>query len=242
MTAEPPSRNPRRPRTVRPTTASTDVVGNQLLGMLGEQLGQTLQRAADPVVGKRKVTRVSVEYGDEPSTVHDMAGPLGYSLASNWFTQRLAQLLIANEITRSQLCVFLYVAGGQKRNTGIAEYTQQEITEGLNKLIAADPNARKISRPTVNRAIRRLGEIGWVEQVGNGRTRLNVRLWFHGGSAFQHEVLADMEKDTPAGENKTNRFPYQIGPELIHQHPEQLDLGLAIEQTETPARRRRRTG
>ncbi|MET9930384.1 MULTISPECIES: hypothetical protein [unclassified Streptomyces] len=210
--------------------------------MLGEQLGQTVQQATGPAVGNRKVTRVSVEYGADASTVHDMAGPLGYSLASNWFTQRLAQLLIANKITRSQLCVFLYVAGGQTRNTGIAEYTQREITEGLNKLIAKDPNARKISRPTVNRAIRHLCEIGWVEQVGNGRTRLNVRLWFHGGSAFQHEVLADMEKVLAPGESRTDHFPYRIGPVEIHQHQEQLDLGIDIEPTESPARRRRRTG
>ncbi|WP_432088479.1 MULTISPECIES: MarR family transcriptional regulator [unclassified Streptomyces] len=210
--------------------------------MLSEQLGPAAQQASGPTVGKRKVTRVSVEFGDDASTVHDMVGPLGYSLASNWFTQRLAQLLIANKITRSQLCVFLYMAGGQTRNTGVAEYTQKEITDGLNKLIAEDPNARKISRPTVNRAIRRLCEIGWVEQVGNGRTRLNVRLWFHGGSAFQHEVLADMEKDLAPGESRTDHFPYRIGPDEIHQHQEQLDLGIDIEQTESPARRPRRTG
>lgn len=51
-----------------------------------------------------------------------MAGDAGYSLASNWFTQLLAQLAVANSITKSQLCVFLYVAGGQQRGTGIAQY------------------------------------------------------------------------------------------------------------------------
>lgn len=168
-----------------------------------------------------------------------MAGPFGYSISSNWFTQLLAQLFIANAITRSELCVFLYVAGGQKRGTGITEYTQQEITDGLNKLAVKTPNSKKIVRPTVNRAVRRLCELGWLERVGNGLIRLNVRLWFFGGSNEQRDVLAEIESNLPQGADPADRFPHQIGPELIH-HQEELDLGLS--GTPLTARPRRRTG
>jgi hypothetical protein len=149
-----------------------------------------------------------------------MAGTAGYSLASNWFTQLLAQLSVANSITKSQLCVFLYVAGGQVPGTGIAEYTQQEITDGLNKLAAQKPDAKKITRPTVNRAIKALCDYNWVERVGNGKIRLNVTLWFQGNSTAQQEVLAEIAHEHG---NDPEAFPYNIGPERPHQ--EEFDFG-----------------
>ncbi|MFD5425610.1 hypothetical protein [Streptomyces sp. NPDC127084] len=137
-----------------------------------------------------------------------MAGPSGYSLASNWFTQLLAQLAVANSITKSQLCVFLYVAGGQVPGTGIAQYTQQEITDGLNRL-AAQNDAKQITRSTVNRAIKALCGYKWIEQVGNGKVRLNPTLWFQGNSAAQHEVLAEIAVEH---DHDPAAFPYNIGP------------------------------
>ncbi|HBF84944.1 MAG TPA: hypothetical protein DD420_34960, partial [Streptomyces sp.] len=187
---EPARRRPGGPRSV-PTRATDDVdVCDDILSVLGRQLGEAAPPAAAPG-GRRKLKNITFEYGDDPRSVHNMAGDAGYSLASNWFTQLLAQLSVANSITKSQLCVFLYVAGGQTRGTGFAQYTQQEITDGLNK-IAAKKGGKKITRSTVNRAIRALCEYKWVEQAGNGKIRLNVTLWFSGNSASQHEVLAEI--------------------------------------------------
>ncbi|WP_432190419.1 hypothetical protein [Streptomyces sp. Tue6028] len=211
MTPDPPAR--RRPRAV-PDSASPDEGFDDLLQVLGEQLGEASQGADQR--GRRKLKNVTFEYEADPTAVHDMAGDAGYSLASNWFTQLLGQLAVANSITKSQLCVFLWVAGGQQRGTGIAQYTQQEITDGLNE-IAVKKDGKKITRSTVNRAIKALVGYKWVEQLGNGMIQLNVRLWFHGNSNAQHAVLEDIavqhERDTEA-------FPHGIGPDV----QEELDL------------------
>ncbi|MFD7703142.1 hypothetical protein [Streptomyces caelestis] len=166
---------------------------------------------------------VTFEYEPDHRAVHDMAGDAGYSLASNWFTQFLAQLAVANSITKSQLCVFLYVAGGQQRGTGIAQYTQQEITDGLNKL-AERKDGKRITRSTVNRAIKALVGYNWIEQLGNGMIQLNVRLWFHGNSNAQHAVL---EQLAVKHDRDPEAFPHGIGPDV---HQEELDLDLAFTQ------------
>lgn len=249
MTTEKPPRSPRRPREVSARSASSspadhDLVYNELLALLGEQLGEPAPAPAAPRGGKgRKVKSVHVEYGDDPRSVHQFAGDAGYSLASNWFTQLLAQLAIANSITKSQLCVFLYVAGGQTPGTGITEYTQQEITDGLNELAAkkaatekgAKKSTKMITRPTVNRAVRALCEYKWIEQAGNGRIRLNVTLWFKGNSVTQQEVLAQIEADHGDAQKAPDAFPRRIGPALVH-HQEELDLNLG---DEAPAARKK---
>ncbi|MFE4829811.1 hypothetical protein [Streptomyces sp. NPDC056672] len=135
--------------------------------------------------------------------------------------------------------MFLFVAGGQTRETGIAEYTQQEITDGLNELAAKKPGAKKITRPTVNRAIHALCDYKWIESAGNGRIRLNVTLWFRGSSTSQRGVLAEIEEAHQDEENPARVFPHRIGPELVH-HQEELDLNLDEESSEPP--RKRRTG
>ncbi|GAA1303430.1 hypothetical protein GCM10009647_020700 [Streptomyces sanglieri] len=236
MTSETPSRQPRRPRAV-PSPASSpesNAVFDDILNLLGEQLGTTAPETTQPRAGKRKLKGVTFEYENDPRSVHSFAGGAGYSLASNWFTQLLPQLFIANGITKSQLCVFLYVAGGQRPGTGIAEYTQQEITDGLNGLAAKKPGAKMITRPTVNRAVRTLCEYKWLEPAGNGRIRLNVTLWFQGNSTAQHEVLAQIAADH---DDDPTAFPHRIGPELVH-HQEALDLNLDGEVPE-PVRRKR---
>ncbi|MGW6413340.1 hypothetical protein ACWF95_40660 [Streptomyces vinaceus] len=187
---------------------------------------------ADPS-GRRRLKGVHFEYAADPRSVHDMAGGAGYSLASNWFTQLLAQLAVANSITKSQLCVFLFVAGGQVPGTGITQYTQQEITDGLNK-IAAQKGGKMITRSTVNRAVQALCDYNWVEKVGNGRIQINVRLWFHGNSTAQHEVLAEI---ADRHDHDTGVFPYAVGPEGVHQDELDLDFG-----AEADVRGRRRTG
>ncbi|WP_405834918.1 hypothetical protein [Streptomyces sp. NBC_01176] len=185
--------------------------------VLGEQLGQS-SPSADPR-GRRKLKNVTFEYEPDHRAVHDMAGDAGYSLASNWFTQLLAQLAVANSITKSQLCVFLYVAGGQERGTGVAQYTQQEITDGLNKLAEKKKDGKRITRSTVNRAVRALVGYKWVEQLGNGVIQLNVKLWFHGNSTAQHAVL---EQIAAQHDRDPEAFPNVIGPDV---HQEELDLG-----------------
>ncbi|MFE0201219.1 hypothetical protein ACFW0I_36540 [[Kitasatospora] papulosa] len=218
MTTDPPARRrPGGPRIV-PTNTSDDAAFDDILSVLGRQLGDAAQ-AADPG-GRRRLKGVTFEYENDARTVHDMAGNAGYSLASNWFTQLLAQLAVANSITKSQLCVFLFVAGGQVPGTGIAQYTQQEITDGLNKLAAQKKDGKQITRSTVNRAIKALCEYKWVEQVGNGKIRLNVRLWFQGNSTAQQEVLAEIANEH---DHDPAAFPYNIGPEQPHQ--EELDFG-----------------
>ncbi|MBV7674181.1 hypothetical protein STHAL_32555 [Streptomyces halstedii] len=217
MSSEQPAR--RRPGGPRPVpTHPTDDVCDDILSILGRQLGDAAPPAGDPR-SRRKLKNVTFEYADDPRSVHNMAGNSGYSLASNWFTQLLAQLAVANSITKSQLCVFLFVAGGQAPGTGFAQYTQQEITTGLNE-IAAKKDGKKITRSTVNRAIKALCEYKWVEQAGNGKIRLNVTLWFRGNSASQHEVLAEIAAEH---ENDPAAFPHDIGPERPHQ--EEFDFG-----------------
>ncbi|MEV6962437.1 hypothetical protein AB0M97_25255 [Streptomyces sp. NPDC051207] len=200
-----------------PDAASGEAGFDDILQVLGEQLGEAAQ-STDPR-SRRKLKNVSFEYEPDHTAVHDMAGDAGYSLASNWFTQLLAQLAVANSITKSQLCVFLWVAGGQERGTGIARYTQQEITDGLNE-VARKKGGKRITRSTVNRAIRALVGYKWVEQLGNGMIQLNVRLWFHGNSNAQHTVL---EKLAVQHDHDPEAFPHGIGPDV---HQEELDLDL----------------
>ncbi|MEV7616898.1 hypothetical protein [Streptomyces sp. NPDC089799] len=237
MTSDPPARRrhsgPRPvPAVPAPAAAGDDAEFGDILAVLGRQLGEQVAQTTDPG-GRRRLTGVHFEYAADPRAVHDMAGDSGYSLASNWFTQLLAQLAVANSITKSQLCVFLFVAGGQLPGTGITQYTQQEITDGLNR-IAAQKGGKMITRSTVNRAIQALCGYNWVEKAGNGRIQINVRLWFHGNSTAQHEVLAEI---ADRHDRDTGAFPYAVGPEGAHQ--EELDLGI---DPGTGYRGRRRTG
>ncbi|MFF2653535.1 hypothetical protein [Streptomyces sp. NPDC058045] len=216
MTSDPPAQRRAGPR---PVPAPSGEHGfDDILVALGQQLGETVEPADRRT--RRRLKGVVFEYEHEPRTVHDMAGDAGYSIASNWFTQLLAQLAVANSVTKSEMCVFLYVAGGQIAGTGLAQYTQQEITDGLNKE-AARTGARCITRSTVNRAIRALCEYGWLEKHGNGRIRLNVRLWFRGSSTAQQAVLAELDRER--GEDK-DAFPHHVGPDRAVQ--ETLDAGL----------------
>ncbi|MFJ9041423.1 replication/maintenance protein RepL [Streptomyces sp. NPDC102406] len=220
MTSDPPEVEYHRPRAL-PAEPSALAFGD-ILTVLGQQLGETVE---DQQKGRRrKLKGVSFEYDHEPRTVHDMAGDAGYSITSNWFVQRLAQLAIAKQVTKSEMCVFLYVAGGQMRGTGIAHFTQQEITNGLNVEARRVKGATQISRSTVTRAIKALCEYGWLERHGNGAIRLNVRLWFNGNSSAQQDVLADIQKDhgdTPQS------FGNYIGPV-----PQQEQLTMNFEDEE----------
>ncbi|WP_406459576.1 hypothetical protein OG782_37615 (plasmid) [Streptomyces sp. NBC_00876] len=231
MAHEMPSRPQRRPQAIPPAASSQerDAAYDDILSLLGEQLGSTVQTGAVPQAGKGKLKGVTFEYETDPRSVHNFAGGAGYSLASNWFTQLLPQLFVANGITKSQLCVFLYVAGGQRPGTGTAECTQQEITDGLNALAVKNPGAKMITRPTVNRAVRALCEYKWLESAGNGRIRLNVTLWFQGNSAAQLEVLARIAADH---DDDPTAFPHSIGPVMVH-HQEELDLNLNGEVPES---------
>ncbi|MCX4554394.1 hypothetical protein OG204_35725 (plasmid) [Streptomyces sp. NBC_01387] len=216
MSPDPPARRrPAGPRAV-PSSAEENSGFDDILATLGKQLGQAAEESEGPR-SSRRLKGVTFEYEPERRTVHDMAGGAGYSLASNWFTQLLAQLAVANSITKSQLCVFLFVAGGQVPGSGTAQYTQQQITDGLNTL-AARKGGKQITRSTVNRAIKALCEYHWIEPAGHGRIRLNVRLWFQGGSTAQHEVLADLKDREPS------EFPHSVGPEVQQQELE-LDFG-----------------
>ncbi|MFI8105449.1 hypothetical protein [Streptomyces sp. NPDC086023] len=222
MTSDPPARRRRGPRPVpAPAPAGDDAEFGDILAVLGQQLGEKVASTADPS-GRRRLKGVHFEYAADPKAVHDMAGGAGYSLASNWFTQLLAQLAVANSITKSQLCVFLFVAGGQVPGTGIAQYTQQEITDGLNT-IAAQKGGKMITRSTVNRAVQALCGYNWVEKVGNGRIQINVRLWFQGSSTAQHDVLAEI---ADRHEHDPGAFPYAVGPEGAHQEELELDFGV----------------
>ncbi|MFE5940489.1 hypothetical protein ACFQ69_34615 [Streptomyces sp. NPDC056470] len=214
----PTRRRASRPQPV-PSPTSGDAAFDDILNVFAQQVGDATQAAADPR-GRRKLRGISFEFDHDRRSVHNMAGTTGYSLASNWFTQLLAQLVVAKQVTRSQLCVFLYVAGGQVPGTGTAQYTQQQITDGLNELIKDKPESPKISRSTVNRAIKMLCEYKWLEQLGNGNIRLNVTLWFQGNSTAQHEVLAEIAADH-GGDPEA--FPNGIGPEPPRQ--EEFDFG-----------------
>jgi len=242
VTSELPSRGARRPRAVSASQPDKALVQDSLIQLLAKQLGAEAvhpDQTRSPAARRGpKLKGVHFEYGDDPRDVHDFAGGAGYSLASNWFTQLLAQLAVANSITKSELCVFLFVAGGQTAGTGIAEYTQQEITDGLNALASRKPNARFITRPTVNRAVKALCEYNWIERVGNGRIRLNVRLWFRGSSAAQRNVLAEIDDDH-RDKDPASGFPDHIGPEIVH-HQEALDLNL--EEASVKPAPQRRTG
>ncbi|WP_331728284.1 hypothetical protein [Streptomyces sp. NBC_00158] len=236
MTSDPPARRRRGPRAVpAPTSAGNEAEYGDILAVLGQQLGEKVAEVAataDPG-GRRRLKGVHFEYTADPKAVHDMAGGSGYSLASNWFTQLLAQLAVANSITKSQLCVFLFVAGGQVPGTGVTPYTQQEITDGLNK-IAAQKGGKMITRSTVNRAVQALCGYNWVEKAGRGRIQLNVRLWFHGNSTAQHDVLAEI---ADRHEHDVEAFPYAVGPQGAHQEELDLDFGAAADY-----RGRKRTG
>lgn len=204
-TTDPPSRPG-----LRSVSASSGQEGFDLLTALGQQLGETVERKKHR---GRKLKSVTFEYGTDARGAHDMAGTDGYSLASNWFTQRVAQLLVANSLSKSEVCVFLYVAGGQQDNgSGITQYTQQEIADGLNRL-AVKTGARCMTRNTVNRAIRSLCENGWLEKPGNGRVQLNIRLWYRGNSAMQQQALEALGRHYGTTEND---FPNRIGPDLGH--------------------------
>lgn len=191
MTSDPPDVEYHRPRVV--PAQSSDLGLDDILTVLGQQLGETVGEQQTP--RGRKLKGVSFEYDNDPRTVHDMAGDAGYSITSNWFVQLLAQLAVAKRVTKSEMCVFLYIAGGQMRGTGITHYTQQEITEGLNREARRAKGATQISRSTVTRAIKALCEYGWLERYGNGAIRLNVHLWFNGNSSAQQGVLAEIEQD-----------------------------------------------
>ncbi|MEV7123750.1 hypothetical protein [Kitasatospora griseola] len=197
-----PSPRRRRPAP-RPLPAAEDSVLDDLLGVLGRQLGEPAEPSG-PSKG-RSIKSVTVEF-EQRRGVHDMAGDSGYSLASNWFTQLLAQLAIAKRITKSELCVFLYIAGGQIKGTGIAAYTQQQIADGLNEK-AEEASAPKITRSTVSRALRALCDYGWVEKTGNAAYGLNIRLWFRGNSDQQKALLAEQRTEDP------DAFPNYIGPD-----------------------------
>ncbi len=231
MTTDPPVRR-RRPAP-RAVPSAEEAVFDDILSVLGHQLGETVERSR-PRASQRKLKTVTFEYEDRRS-VHDMAGDAGYSLASNWFTQLLAQLAIAKSITKSELCVFLYVAGGQIKGTGIAEYTQQQITDGLNAM-ARKTGAPCITRSTVNRAIKALCEYGWVEKKGNGAIRLNIKLWFRGNSSEQHELLAELQRETG---DDPEAFPNYIGPTI---RADQLPLPLTDGEPPLPSPRQERTG
>ncbi|MEV7415228.1 hypothetical protein [Streptomyces sp. NPDC089919] len=230
MPADLPTRQRRQaglPRSV-PTAVGTDAEYGDILDVLGRQLGQTVAAATDPD-GRRRLTGIHLEYAADPRAVHDMAGESGYSLSSNWFTQLLAQLAVANSITKSQLCVFLYVAAGQVPGTGLTAYTQQEITDGLNR-IAVQKGGKKITRSTVNRAVQALCGYNWVEKAGPGRIRINVRLWFQGNSTAQHEVLAEF---ATAHDHDPEAFPYTVGPREAHQPELDLDFGSVLPRKRT---------
>ncbi|MFD4241885.1 helix-turn-helix domain-containing protein [Streptomyces sp. NPDC058525] len=201
-------------------SSSDDFLLEDVMATLAIKMGQ-VSSIATPAPRRassrspRKVKQIRIDYEDQPTTTHDMAGGDGYSLASNWFTSKLAQLIIANRITRSQVAVFLYVASGQKRGTGVASFTQQEITDALNEEVSKQPGGKPITRPTVNRAVKSLCEYGWLETAGYGRIQLNVRLWFSGNSDAQRDVLEQIAADH---DNDPDGFPYRIGPgNLSHQ-------------------------
>ncbi|MFB6985589.1 hypothetical protein [Streptomyces sp. NPDC056304] len=215
MTPKPPMRPQRRPSEVSQPVATpeSDDVFDDILSLLADHVGQTPEVAPPATKRGRRKVNISIEYdADKPTTTHTMAGNTGYSLTSNWFAQRMAQLIIARRVSASQAAVFLYVAGGQKKGTGIASYTQQQVTDGLNEEALKFPDGKKITRPTVNKAVKALCDWGWLESAGYGRIRLNVTLWFNGNSGEQKEVLQELASDHG---NDPEAFPHRIGPQTI---------------------------
>ncbi|MEV0604645.1 hypothetical protein AB0I82_35845 [Streptomyces sp. NPDC050315] len=228
MTSPPPRRRGDSQRWLKP---ADDSAFDEILEVFGSQLQeratQTAQHAvpeqSEPAPPKRsrgkKLKGVTFEY--EKNTVHDMAGDEGYSLSSNWFIKRVAQLGVARRLSASQIWVFLYVVGCQEKNTGITYLTQQQITDGLNEE-AARIGARCITRNTVGKCLKSLCDIGWLEQITsggrrvNGQIRVNPRLWFRGDSTAQQEVLFYLSPTAPEPPDLT-KFPYAIGPDDRHQ-------------------------
>ncbi|MCX4784598.1 hypothetical protein [Streptomyces sp. NBC_01264] len=185
-----------------------------ILSLLADHLGQGPEVAPQATKrGRGPKVNISIDYDDpKPTTTHTMAGNTGYSLTSNWFAQRMGQLIVARRVSASQIAVFMYVAGGQKKGTGITSYTQQQITDGLNEEAVKIPDGKKITRPTVNKAVKALCDWGWLESAGYGRIRLNVTLWFNGNSGEQKEVLQGIASDHG---NDPEGFPHKIGPRDI---------------------------
>ncbi|THA53175.1 hypothetical protein [Streptomyces sp. A1136] len=219
MTPEPPARAQRRPNHTTPPDApkNGDDVLDDIVSLLAGHIGQPTNVA--PPSARRSTSRggprvqISIDYsGNDPRSIHNMAGEDGYSITSNWFAQWMAKLLVAGVLSRSQAAVFLYVAGGQKKGTGITSYTQQQITDGLNGLLDDVPGAKKITRPTVNKAVKTLMEWGWLESAGYGRIRLNVTLWFTGNSGEQKNVLEEIASDHG---NEPEAFPHKVGPKCL---------------------------
>ncbi|MFD9574145.1 hypothetical protein ACFWBI_30480 [Streptomyces sp. NPDC059982] len=219
MTSEPPTRAQRRLRDTAPAGSETgDEVLHNILELLTGHIGGGSESKTATLPSGRRSARgpkvdISIDYsGNEPRTIHNMAGGIGYSLTSNWFAQYMAKLLIAGLVSKSQAAVFLFVAGGQEKGTGITSYTQQQITDGLNEFFAAIPGAKRTTRPTVNKAVKSLCEWGWLESAGYGRIRLNVTLWFSGNSGEQQTVLQEIAE----GHGHDPRaFPHKVGPTAI---------------------------
>ncbi|MEV7442921.1 hypothetical protein AB0O22_17500 [Streptomyces sp. NPDC091204] len=219
MTPEPPARAQRRLNQPAPTAVprNGDDVLDDIVSLLAGHIGQTANVAPPPA--RNRATRggpkvqINIDYGDtDPRSIHNMAGEIGYSITSNWFAQWMAKLLVAGVLSRSRAAVFLFVAGGQKKGTGIASYTQQQITDGLNELLDDMPGAKKITRPTVNKAVKTLIEWGWLESAGYGRIRLNVTLWFAGNSGEQKNVLEEIASDHG---DEPEAFPHKVGPKNL---------------------------
>ncbi|MGW4815207.1 hypothetical protein ACWEPB_26680 [Kitasatospora cineracea] len=225
-----PAPTGRRRRTPRPLRAGDETVFDEILALLGEQLGDS--EPTQPAAHNARKVKVTVEYEPRRATVHDMAGDDGYALASRWFTRLLAQLAIAKSITKSELCVFLYVASGQTRGSGVTAYTQQQITDGLNE-IAVLVDAPRITRSTVNRAIRSLCEYGWIDKLRNGAVQINVRLWFAGNSQEQQTVLTELQN---LHGTDPQAFPNHVGPPVV---ADQLLLPVGDDKPAAPARKKR---
>ncbi|MFG2878783.1 hypothetical protein ACGFYU_27925 [Streptomyces sp. NPDC048337] len=219
MTPEPPARAQRRPNQTPPAEGpkNGDDVLDDIVSLLAGHIGHTQNVAPAPT--RRRATRggpkvqIHIDYSDtDPRSIHTMAGEIGYSITSNWFAQWMAKLLVAGVLSRSRAAVFLFVAGGQKKGTGIASYTQQQITDGLNELMDDMPGAKRITRPTVNKAVKTLIEWGWLESAGYGRIRLNVTLWFAGNSGEQKNVLEEIASDHG---DEPEAFPHRVGPKYL---------------------------
>ncbi|MFH8582149.1 hypothetical protein [Streptomyces zaomyceticus] len=232
MTPEPPARAQRWPSQTPPIEGPTngDDVLDDIVNLLAGHIGETANVASTPTRRRARggpKVQISIDYSDsDPRSIHTMAGEIGYSITSNWFAQWMAKLLVAGVLSRSRAAVFLFVAGGQKKGTGITSYTQQQITDGLNELLADMPGAKRITRPTVNKAVKTLIEWGWLESAGYGRIRLNVTLWFSGNSGEQKNVLQEIASDHG---DAPEAFPHKVG-------PKNLPVQQMLDLEEPPAR------